>query len=186
MPAKRHQFLWFDLETTGLNPHDGAVLEFAAVLAADACATDLGVLQQYTGTVHYDRSRGQHTIDPYVEKMHNANGLWDDALASTTTIEEVDTFLAGLCVSLGAAPRQVRLAGSSVQFDLAWARVHLPRFAKYLSHRVLDVTTLRAAIDLWLPECVQWPVREAHRALPDILTTLEEASVCARVIARAT
>ncbi len=32
----RHRFLWLDLETTGIDPAAGLILEYAAVLCDDA------------------------------------------------------------------------------------------------------------------------------------------------------
>jgi oligoribonuclease len=171
---KSHQWLWLDFETTGLDPASGGILEFAAVLCEDAAGDDFAIVQQYSGVVHCDSHAG---VDPYVARMHDANGLWAEAAASTTSIAEVDAFLAALCASLTDRPRSISLAGSSVHFDLAWARVHLPQFAAYLSHRVLDVSTLRAAANAWSPTPIEWPKRDAHRALADILATIEEARV---------
>lgn len=178
-PTVAHQFLWLDLETTGLDPTQGALLEFAAVLCEDARGDDFAVVQQYAGAIHVDDATlAALDIAPRVREMHEANGLWRDVAASTTTLAEVDTFLASVADSLtGGRRAAVRLAGSSVHFDLAWCRVHLPTFAARLSHRVFDVTTLRAAVDAWAPGKIDWPRRDTHRALPDVLATIAEARV---------
>jgi len=177
-----HQFLWLDLETTGLIPGQGHVLEFAAVLCEDARGDDFAIVERYTGVVHLT---GGHlaNVDPYVQRMHANNGLWDDAQMSRTTIKQVDQFLSQLAHDLANGQRHaVTLAGSSVHFDLAWCRVHLPGFADYLSHRVFDVRALMSAADAWCPDPVTWPVRNTHRALPDILTTIEEARIARRAM----
>src|SRR5690606_27766948 len=86
-------------------------------------------------------------MDPCVRDMHTRNGLLSECMASSTTLEESDEFLHSLCVELTGSdkPRGMVLAGGSVHFDLAWSRVHLPRFASCLSHRVFDVSTLKIA-----------------------------------------
>lgn len=182
--TKTHEFLWLDLETAGLDPRTGRVLEFAAVLCEDARGDNLTVVAQYVGVIGASPDvLDSLEIDPAVMRMHAANGLWADvranaASAAPTTIEDVDAFLAALADSLtGGLRHRVVLAGSSVHFDLAWCRVHFPRFAEYLSHRVLDVTTLRRAVDSWAPKPVAWPARGAHRALDDILASIGEARV---------
>ena len=174
-----HQFLWFDLETTGLDPATGRVLEFAAVLCEDARGDDFAIVQQFSGVVHVDRETLHALpIDLAVMKMHHANGLWAAVRESTTTIAEVDAFLSALADSItGGRKRAITLAGSSVHFDLAWCRVHLPTFAEYLSHRVFDASTLRRAVDSWAPAPVEWPRRDAHRALDDVLASIAEARV---------
>lgn len=179
--SKSHQFLWFDLETTGLDPARGRVLEFAAVLCEDAKGDDFAIVQQFSGVVGAtgDEIAALH-VDPFVQKMHHHNGLWAEVLASTTTIEQVDEFLAALAES--AAPGQkVMLAGNSIHFDLAWCRVHMPRFAERLSHRVFDVSTLWRAIEAWGPT-IEKPKREAHRALADVLESIDYARVARRAM----
>lgn len=182
--TRTHEFIWLDLETTGLDPHNGALLEFAAVLCEDARGDDFAVVAQYSGVVHHHvDDLAVNVIDPYVTQMHTRNGLWHDVATSTTTLAEVDEFLASVAASLtGGRKRAVSLAGSSVHFDLAWCRVHLPRFAEYLSHRVFDVTTLRRAVDAWAPAPVVWPTRDAHRALADVLATIDEARIARRAM----
>lgn len=172
-----HEFLWFDLETTGLDPHTGLVLEFAAVLCEDARGDDFAIRAQYTGVIHHDDAALERAKPALVvQKMHHANGLWRDVRASTTTIAEADAFLAGVADALAPGrTHAIRLAGSSVHFDYRWACVHLPAFAKRVSHRLLDVRVLRTAVETWAQGEIVWPVRDTHRALPDILTTIEEA-----------
>ena len=174
-----HQFLWLDLETTGLDPASGVPLEFAAVLCEDARGDDFRVVQSFTSAIHHEvDALDALRIDRTVLDMHAANGLWKDVQLASVSVADVDAFLAALAADLtGGRERAVRLAGSSVHFDLAWCRVHFPTFARYLSHRVLDVTTLRAAVDVWAPAPVAWPKRDAHRALADIMASIAEARV---------
>jgi oligoribonuclease len=177
-----HEFIWLDLETTGLDPHEGLLLEFAAVLCEDHRGDDFAVVQQYTGVVHHSAEAINAVApDQAVIKMHRENGLWDDVLASTTTLAEVDGFLAALAESLTPRKRVIVLAGSSVHFDRRWCDVHLPRFAAYLSHRVFDVTTVRRVVDAYGPATV-WPYRDSHRALADVLATIAEARCALRAL----
>jgi len=180
-----HEFLWLDLETTGLDPRTGRVLEFAAVLCEDARGDDFVVTDSYTGVIHATPAQlDACAIDAYVRKMHDANGLWRDVAASTTRLAEVDLFLAELAATLtGGRKRAVVLAGNSVHFDLAWCRVHFPSFAEYLSHRVFDVSTLVRAVESWAPNPVQWPPPDSeHRALGDILRSIKLARHARRMM----
>jgi oligoribonuclease len=171
-----HRFLWLDLETTGLVPAKGRILEFAAVLCEDAAGDDFAVVEQYSGVVHYAHSVLEGlAIDDYVLRMHDSNDLWADVDKSTTTLREVDEFMTALADRLtGGKLHQVVLAGSSVHFDHKWCEAYLLQFREYLSHRVFDVSTLTRAAREWGAP-VEWPVRNAHRALPDILATIDEA-----------
>ena len=183
--AARHQFLWLDLETTGLVPNDGRILEFAAVLCADASGDDLAVVEQYSGAIHWPAAelaglQRDGYVDDYVYRMHIANELWADVETSDASLADAEGFLVELADDLlgakpGArAPAKLRLAGNSVgQFDLQWIRKWMPDFAKRLSHQCFDVSTLSAAASTWGPGIdIGEP---AHRALPDVLRSIEIA-----------
>jgi oligoribonuclease len=177
METARHEFIWIDLETTGLDPTTGLLLEFAAVLCRDGRGGDFGIEHAYTGAVHHTDAAQHPSVSQYVRDMHTKNGLWDAVDASDVSVFEADDFLAGLAHALSAGrPRSITLAGSSVHFDLAWARVHLPKFAWYLHHRVFDVSTIRRAVDSW-GSGAEWPTREAHRAMDDVQATILEARI---------
>ncbi len=167
--------MWLDLETTGLDPNRDQILEWAVVLAADDREGDMSPVRQFSGVCYFDRETCDYPIDPFVAAMHEHNGLWDECAVSDSTVEEADAFLAGLCIDdLGAAPRSIVLAGSTVAFDQSFVRVHMPRFAAFLSHRCFDVSTLKMAERDWAGE--KFKKAEAHRALPDILESLEHAA----------
>ena len=179
-PAPTHEFLWFDLETTGLDPHKGLLLEFAAALCEDARGDDFAIVQQYSSAIHHKEAQiAAVKPDPVVLRMHAENRLWLDVAESTATLGEVDDFLTSLAASLTSRKNSIILAGTGVHFDLAWSRVHLPQFASYLSHRVFDLTTLRLLIATW-GSGAQWPYTPAHRALDDV-----HASIAAARFARA-
>jgi oligoribonuclease (3'-5' exoribonuclease) len=152
----KHQFLWFDVETTGLVPEEGLLLEWAVALAEDDAGGDCTIVQEYTAAVSHDCTPGARldtvlSADPsgYVRKMHTKNGLLADVEASTTTIMKSDLFLRAICQELTGKdePKGLELAGFSPHFDHAWCCVHLPRFAACLSHRVFNVSTLRRMAD---------------------------------------
>lgn len=174
MSPRTHQFLWLDLETTGLDPYQKRILEWAAVLAADDQAGDLSVVQSFTSVIGTNGDDLSKEMDDYVTRMHTTNGLLAECAASKVTLADSEAFFCGLAESLGAKPRSIVLAGGTVHFDLGFVRVHMPRFAGFLSHRVFDVSTLKAAERTWggaFPDVKT----DVHRALPDILASLEEA-----------
>jgi len=176
--TRAHEFLWIDLETTGLLT-SARVLEWAVVLAADARGDDLGAVDSFSSVVQCpDVDR---IIEEGARKLHERNGLLDEVRSATTTLSESDEFLAGIATQL--SPRGgIVLAGASVHFDRRFVDVHLPRFAKQLSHRLFDVSTLKRAVEAWAPEPPTWAPRTQHRALPDILATIEDARIARAVM----
>ena len=177
--TKAHNFMWIDLETTGLDPAKGVVLEFAVVLCEDDRADALATVQEYDGVIHHSQADIEAARpDDVVLRMHKSNGLWHDVQHSTATTDEVDGFLASLACDLsGGKERSIILAGANVAFDRACCVAHFPRFAKYLHHNVFDVSTLKRAVKCWAHTPIEVPYAPAHRALADIKRTIEEARV---------
>lgn len=177
-----HQFIWLDFETTGLlgdgpegaKPGDllagGQILEWAVVLAEDDRDGSYAEVEAFTSVV---KPAAPLEMSDFARNMHTRNGLLKDVANATTTIDDADEFLAGLCAELGAKPRSISLAGNSVHFDAAWARKWTPRFAAYLSHRVYDVSTLKRAMRTYGPGAPEG--EPAHRALDDVRESLATA-----------
>lgn len=186
--TRTHRWLWLDCETTHTDPTQGAMLEWALVLAADDELGDHSPVEQYTGVLHFSAEqhaqwRADGLIDDFVEDMHTKNGLWAECAAAPPEANaEADEFLAEMAAELrgGDTSRNslLRLAGNSVHFDLDWARMHLPRFAAHLSHHVGNVSALRDFATAWGVAVPATPFPERHRALDDVLASLALAQAC--------
>lgn len=183
MIDRLHEFLWLDLETTGLlgwEPGDlnnrGQVLEFAAVLVSDDRDGDMSIVEEFTNPIAFD---WDYAIGAWPLNTHTKSGLMVECKASDFTVADADQFLYEICEMLaGKNPKGITLAGNSVHFDLAWSRGCLPRFASCLSHRVFDVSTLTRAARSWGSTPEEWPAGgdPAHRALDDIRQSVATAA----------
>ena len=73
-------------------------------------------------------------------------------------------------------PRTVILGGACVYTDKCFLENHMPRLKPYLSHRVVDVSTVRELAKRWYPSAVRQCPRAdpAHRALDDIRYSINE------------
>lgn len=190
MSEPHHCCLWVDLETSDLVPHDGRILEWAAVLAADDRGGDMRVIEQFTGVISLADNTDDPLslereyfpgVDPFVVTMHKKNGLWAECEAGANTLDEADQFLADLCESMGGEPGRdggpgsVVLAGASIgQLDRPFIMHHMPKLARFVSYRCFDVSTLKMANQFWAE--AEFKKARAHRALPDVLESLAHAA----------
>lgn len=174
------EFLWLDLETTGLDPEKEIILEIGVIIANDAKGGDFEpVAQEQTVITPYDfggRTSAQilDEMHPRVCDMHTKNGLLAELADPSLccTIEEADDYFAALVPD--GLPS---IAGNSVgSFDLQFLRRHMPKFAARLSHRVYDVSTLLRAERTYGDSAGMVEVKaDAHRALADARASLATA-----------
>lgn len=164
------KLLWLDLETTGLDPRECQVLEIA-VMQADL-ATPFEVSPFYSTVIRHDGVN----LSSFVLDMHTKNGLLAECVWSSVSVKDVDTELSELVPQVERSEMPV-LAGSSIHFDHDFIRVHLPNFAKRLSHRHYDVSAIKLFCEsIGMPAL---PKAEAHRAQADVLESVDHARRCA-------
>lgn len=178
--------LWIDLETTGLDPDKGCILEVCAVL--DAPAASMTLPAREIASMHSlgrEPRRQVQVLDrviihddpdalpwePVAREMHSESGLLE-------ALEHVDLesgrYLAlpdveaMLVAAIAPCPHaKVVLAGSSVHFDRAWIRVHMPELDGKLSHRHMDASCIGTWMTM-LGDPVLVPKTRGHRASSDV------------------
>lgn len=181
------ELLWMDLETTGLVPREGRILEVACI----ATDKDLNVLSTYHTLIGPPPTDVEIREWPQVVwDMHRDSGL----ISELKQLVEIDRgFVPGVARVEQAIIRWLNglelvkpivLAGSSVDFDRNWLEVHMPDLWSNLHYRVADVSSTREFIRRWMPfydEALMAVLGERapskHRAMPD----LEDSLALARV-----
>jgi len=181
--SKENYFFWVDLETTGLDPRRCDVLELAAVITD----FDLKKLGTYERVYYHDKNelRGVESgsISKHVLDMHTENGLWDDCAAAPTgpcwrrdRQSEIIDFIHIHCGDVKPVP-----AGSSIHFDMGFIQENMKALCGHLHYRRFDCRTLQTALEGW-GGCPKFPKKGAHRAMPDILETLDYARKIKKIL----
>ncbi len=195
-------YLGIDLETTGLVPASGCILEVAAVVLDQ----HLAPRERYHARIDCP-SQVLDAMDQVVIDMHVATGLiekrtgrdrrehlyvvgatqFDVAIAHLfgMIIDATDERRAAKMAELGDTfkPDDARLVllGNGVHFDRAWLRTHAPSLEARLHHRNADAQSIKTAIP-----GIDWPKQrdeDKHHATNDIDYAIEIIRV-AREICR--
>lgn len=177
---EKAKLVWIDLETTGLDPVEGDVLEIAIILTDDKL-NELAVFESLV--VPGDGVKAAlYLMNDFVLNMHTENGLIEelhetekrgDCKHSDVNSQVLRFFIDNGLV--GSNPAKPYLAGSTISFDRKWMDVHFPRIDEVIHYRNLDVTALKITRELFRPDLPKAPKKEGtHRALADIRNSIQE------------
>lgn len=162
--------VWMDLEMSGLDPKTCVILEIATLITDK----DLNLVAQGPSLAVHQPLTLLEGMDDWNKKHHTASGLWDAVLASQTTLAEAERqtleFVAKHCKEK-ASP----LCGNTIYQDRRFLIEYMPKLESYLHYRLVDVSTIKELVKRWYgPEFQAPPKKQKHKALDDILETVEE------------
>lgn len=158
--------LWIDLETTGLDPDGGEILEVAWFIS-----DNWEILKPVESHVV---TPGKDTFellkqDLFAQTVHYENHLLKDLMVGDTVmLEDIeDMILKDIAVyNIEGLPV---LAGASVHFDRSFIKKYMWRLDRELSHRHFDVSTLRHFFDeMGFHSLGERENNSTHRAADDI------------------
>lgn len=174
--------LWLDVETTGLDPKRESLLEVGAIVT-DERLVELG---RFSSLVR-PRDGALDGMIPVVREMHEGSGLLEELRAGAPAWGEVRRRFMEFVEARSGGGGDVYLAGSSVHFDRSFLAEALPELLPRMSHRVLDVSTLKVIAKLWRPELEGFRMGRppAHRVIEDLEASMAELRHWGSVLLRA-
>ncbi len=164
--------VWIDLEMTGLDPDVDVIVEIATVI------TD-GSLQRVERGPDLVVAAPDAALDgmaDVVRRMHMGSGLLDEVRASDLSVGDAEAATLAFVRAHVPHPSFAPLAGNSVHADRMFLRRYMPTLEAHLHYRNVDVTSLKELVRRWRPQLLdEAPEKEErHRALDDILESIEE------------
>lgn len=161
-----------DLEMTGLDPDRHVIVEIATLLTDD----DLVVIAEGPDLVIHQPDGALAEMGDVVVEMHTRSGLLDAIKASTVTLEQAGADTLAFLKQHIPEPRTVPLCGNSIGTDRRFLARYLPEIEEFLHYRSVDVSTIKELARRWNPAILEnAPAKkETHRALDDILESVEE------------
>ncbi|MBI3449761.1 MAG: oligoribonuclease [Acidobacteria bacterium] len=161
--------VWIDMEMTGLHPESATILEIASVVTDG----QLGVVAEGPDLVVHQSDAVLDSMDEWNTKHHGESGLISASRATTISIAEAERatleFVRGHC-----APGKSPLAGNSIGQDRRFLFKYMPGLEAFLHYRSVDVSSIKELARRWYPGLIPPEKRKAHRALDDILESIEE------------
>lgn len=171
MKKQQANFIWLDLEMTGLNPESDVILEIATIITDP----QLNIIAEGPDYVIHYADEVLATMNDWSKEQHELSGLTKAVKNSTISLEqaEQDTFdlIAEFC-----APNESMLAGNSVWVDRIFLKKYMPKIVNYLHYKLIDVSSVQQLVQAWYPHNpeVEFKKTESHRALDDIKESIAE------------
>jgi oligoribonuclease len=175
-----------DLETTGTAANLDVPLEVGIQLInREGEVQDAESWLVYENSDDYGRGMARGMSNPLVNEMHTKSGLWEDLRGNARVINPrsfVDEKLCDFLEQNNVEPRTLPMMGNSIgSLDRPFCIVHFPKFNAHLSHRNIDVSTIKELMKAYNPALFEAlkPVvgtkeDSKHRVMDDIEACIRE------------
>lgn len=163
------EMVWIDLEMTGLDLATESIIEIATIITdgelniiAEGPNLAIKVSEELIANMD-DWNTTHHTSSGLVDRIRSEGVSLGEAIKQTCEFLEQN-------IELGKAP----LCGNSIHNDRAFLAKEMPEVLDLLHYRIVDVSTIKELVKRWYPNLERYRKKEAHRALDDIIESVEE------------
>lgn len=165
----RNNLVWIDLETTGLDHTQKAILEMAVVITDK----NLKIIDPGINLVIHQPDTVLENMESWCQKQYTHSGLKEASRNSLLSLKEAEHAALRL-VKKHCKKGQGLLCGNSVFLDKSFLWVHMPQLLEYLHYRIIDVSTVKELVRRWYGAKYLPKKKEKHRAREDILESIKE------------
>lgn len=166
---RKKQYVFIDIETTGVDTYEDYILEVACIITND----QFEIIEEKEWVIKRDAELMKMISDEWVINAHTKTGLWDK-LENGLSQEQVDEELFEM-IRRAQPEYKVSIWGDSVHFDMNFLSYHFEKTGEILSHRVVDLTSVLLCFKANEKE-VETPEHESsHNALDDIRFSVVKA-----------
>ncbi len=166
---QEQHMVWMDLEMTGLEPETDTILEIATLITD----SQLNLIAEGPVLTISHPLEKLEAMDEWNTTHHKASGLWERVLNEGVSLAEAEaqtlSFIAKYCKA-NSSP----LCGNSIGQDRRFLYKYMPDISHFLHYRNVDVSTLKELTKRWYPQAQPFKKANVHRALDDILESIEE------------
>ncbi len=165
----KDNFVWIDLEMTGLDPDKEVIIEIATIITD----SQLNILAEGPDLVLHQPEIYLTRMDDWNRNQHSKSGLINDVRQSMISLEEAESQTLDFIKQYGEV-KQNPLCGNAVHHDRRFLIKYMPRIHEFLHYRHVDVSAIKTLVAKWYPKQKEVKKSTSHRALADIRESIEE------------
>lgn len=175
---KRNYYLFVDTETTGLNTEyksyklrDNKCLEIAYILTDEK----FNKIDEKHYIIKSTEEEISLVAKDFIKEL-TENNLILDSLSSSKTLDEIENNILNDLSKL-KKKGNIFLIGNNINFDYEVIRQNFPEIFNILSHKIIDISSIRFAIQLTNRNyitAIHQNKKYKHRANLDVLESYEE------------
>ncbi len=170
MNDKPTHLIWIDLEMTGLDTQQDAIIEIATLITD----SNLNIVAEGPNLAIFQRDEVLAKMDDWNQKQHAQSGLITRVKASTITYEQAENETLEFLKKY-VSPKTSPMCGNTICQDRRFLHRLMPTLEAYFHYRHLDVSTVKELAKLWAPKVHQGLNKAGrHLALEDIKESIEE------------
>ena len=170
MAKDAQNLIWIDLEMTGLDPQNDAIIEIATVVTDK----ELKVLAEGPVIAIHQSEEALARMDDWNQKQHGQSGLIERVRASQ--VNEVEAERSTLAFLEAWVPAKTSpMCGNSICQDRRFLARCMPKLEAFFHYRNLDVSTVNELAARWAPQLKDgFKKKSSHLALDDIIESIDE------------
>jgi len=164
--------VWIDCEMTGLDPSKDRIIEIAVLITnGNLDIVDSGI--EYV--IQTDKTF-LNGMDSWCTEQHGRSGLTQACLDSPHTPDFVADKVLEYIKKWVPSQQTGVLAGNSVHADRMFLAAQMPAVIDWLHYRIVDVSSIKELSRRWYAQqgIPPPPAKKSHRALDDIIGSIEE------------
>jgi oligoribonuclease len=140
---KKNNWIWIDIEMTGLNERKYSILQIAMIITNSSCveiASENIIIWQPKNVLA--------KISPFVRKLHEQNGLLKLVKNSTISISGAEEKLMKTITKYVDYKKGI-LVGNTIYVDRKFLKIHMPSLESYLHYKQIDISSLQIVCNQW-------------------------------------
>ena len=173
---QKNNLIWIDTELTGLNWAKNKIVEIAVVVTDE----NLNLLDDGLEIVIHQDEETLRNMDPWCVDNFAKSGLTEKIRQSKISTQEAEKKILEY-LEKWIEKCQSSICGNSVGQDRKVLFREMLKFeAEWVSYRTIDVSSIKELVKRWKPEIldeVKKIKKENHRAMDDILESIEELKI---------